>query len=297
MIQRHQDYLIRVPSVPVGGGEFSINLDTDAPFALRLVRSRNIGVSGWNFQTPRRQWQSSKLRTDVQAQFGTNFRPSRGSIIYPQMVYPVGGTIPILIGNETGAPILDAQLLFRGSKYFEPGRIAAPTYPAQVSPLKFDYQVVVPNVGGTDTIRFNQLRVKKDADFAVRFGVCDPFTPGVESGSPFGAPILAGDNLTDGPNFGQGAGVYVQLVDEVFKPYSNIPIHINDLFGQGRPLVPLSSGAANDDSVLFFPGLYTPEIYVQREHSLYVDVYREDGAGAPPVNLYFRFGGCKAFAR
>ena len=56
MIERHQDYILTVPSVPVGGvQQVPLDLDTDAPFALRLVRSRNIEVfnnpvyNGWRF--------------------------------------------------------------------------------------------------------------------------------------------------------------------------------------------------------------------------------------------------------
>lgn len=91
MIERHQDYLLNVPTVPVGGViEVPLSLDSDAPFCLRLVRSRNIGLNGWRFQNPRRQYQSSDLRTDwiLPATGGAGVYPGRGTIVYPEMVYP-----------------------------------------------------------------------------------------------------------------------------------------------------------------------------------------------------------------
>ena len=86
----------------------------------------------------------------------------------------------------------------------------------------------------------------------------------------------------------------IQIRDEQRKAYSNVPIHVNDLFGEGLP-TPFGTGA-NDDQVLFTPGLITPEIYIPRRHNLYFDVTRNDGEGLP-VDLYFRFGGMKVFQR
>ena len=65
MIERHQDYLFTVTSVPVGGvRRVPLKLDTDAPFALRLVRSRGVGLNGWKFTNPHQADQSNALRTD-----------------------------------------------------------------------------------------------------------------------------------------------------------------------------------------------------------------------------------------
>lgn len=300
IIYRHQDYLLRIPEVPVAGlQEVPLKLDSDAPFALRLVRSRNIGISGWRFQTPRKAWQSSKLRTDMFTGLGGDtVSASLGSIIYPQMVYPVDDTILVDIGNLTGSPILNAQLLFRGSKCYRPGQIPAPSYPARISPLTFTYPLIVPNVDpfvgdANSIVRDNQLKIDSDSDMVIRFGVCDPFTMGVDGGSTFKAPI---------PLLGlSGAiyrNVYVQLMDESHKAYSNVPIHVNDLLGQGRPTPALTGG---DVQVLFQPGLFSPEFYVPAQHSIYLDVHREeDPADADifrPVDLNFRFGGAKVFWR
>lgn len=288
MIERHQDYLLTIASLPVGGAVLvPLQLDTDAPFALRLVRSRNIGLNGWRFQNPRGAYQSNALRTDwiVPVLPGQGPYPSRGSVIYEQMVYPPGATINVDVGNSGDAPITNAQLLFRGSKLYTDGSMWAPTYPSRMAVLPAVYQVIVPQVPVNGSMLENQLSILNDADFVYRFGACDAFTVATVGGS---VPTAA--------QF-QFQNVYVQLRDENRKAYSNAPIHVNDLFGQGLP-TPSGTGA-QDDQVLFTPGLITPEIYLPRRHAMYFDVIRNDSGveGAVPVDLYFRFGGMKVFER
>jgi hypothetical protein len=280
LIERHQDYQITFASVPPGGMVAApLKLDTDAPFALRLVRSRNIGLNGWRFTNPRQAYQSQQLRTDwiVPVSPTQGAYPSRGSIIYEEMVYPPGGTIEIDVGNATDEPLTNVRLLFRGSKLFRDGSLWVPTYPERMAVLPSVYQVIVPQVGLTETRRDLQLVINNDADFVYRWGVCDAWSA-----------------TSANPEAFQFTEVYLQLRDEQRKSYSNQPIHVNDLFGQGVP-VPFGSGS-NDDSVLFTPGLVTPEIYIPRRHSLYFDVTRNDSSGIP-VDLYFRFGGMKVFQR
>jgi hypothetical protein len=282
VIERHQDYLLNVPTVPAGGViQVPLKMDTDAPFAARLIKSRNIGLNGWRYTTPRRAYQSNQLRTDwiVPAVQGQSSNPSRGSLVYPELIYAPNSTIEVDIGNTTGEPISNAQLLFRGSKLFTDGTRWAPTYPERMAILPYVYPVVVPNVPAVGQSLNNLLQIFNDADFVFRYGFCDAFTLAVEGGPlvPSGATTFT--NVT------------VQLRDENGKFYSNIPIHVNDLFGAGVP-----SDAADDDSVLFTPGLMTPEIYIPRRHNLYFDVYRND-PGQIPVNLNFRFCGMKVFPR
>lgn len=298
MIERFQIYQLTVPSVPVGGiKDYPLQLNTDAPFALRMVKSRNIFLNGWRFQTPRKSWQSNQLRTEWYGaeSLGTQ-SPGRGAPIYPELIYPIGGNIVCDIGNATNAPLVNARLLFYGSKLFANGSINAPTYPARISPLPTIYQVDLNSVGlaQSPTIpwvqRDVQLKIRHDADVAIRHVVCDPFTLGVEGG-----PVVLSGSGTPGeqPNFQE---VYVSLMDESKKAYSNEPIHVNDIFGQGLPSPdPVSAGANSSLGVgPYFPGLMTPEIYVERDHSLYMDVYRFDQAGFP-VDLHFRFQGPKVF--
>ena len=295
MWERHHDYQLTIPTVPVGGlTDVPLQLDTDSPFALRLVKSRNIGTSGWRFQTPRRQYQSSQLRTDLIQIAGIGTFASRGVVIYPEMIYPIGASILVDVGNNTGAPITNARLLFRGSKLFRDGAISAPTYPPKLAGLPFVYETIVPNVPVTGPpLIDNQLQVIHDADFALRCGICDPFVLLVD-GAPVSMALAQtfGNTATLTPQYSE---VYVQLKDESRKFYSNEPIHVNDLFGQGTPFT------ANDEPVGFQPGLFTPEIYLPRDHSLYFDVYRNDDPTNPfvnsAVNLYFRWVGAKVFAQ
>lgn len=282
MIERHQDYILTVASVPTSGvQQIPLKLDTDAPFALRLVRSRNIGLNGWKYTTPSQAYQSNALRTDwiVPVAAGEPAFCSRGSIAYNEMVYPPGSTINVDIGNLTGEPLTNCQLLFRGSKLYKDGTQWVPSYPPKMGIRPAVYQVIVPNVPAVGQLLNNQLTIKNDADFVYRAGVCDAFT-------------LAAD---PDPSAFQFENVYVKLRDESYKAYSNDFIHVNDLFGQGLP-TPLGGGTGQDDQVLFTPGLVTPEIYIPRKHNFYFDITRNDPDGAA-VNLYFRFIGMKVFAQ
>lgn len=288
MVERHHDYSLTIAVVPPGGlFDIPLQLDTDAPFALRLVRSRNLGLSGFRFQTPTKNWQSSQLRTDVIQVLGRGAFPSRGLPVYPQMVYPIGSQIVCDIGNTTGENLTNVKLLFRGSKLFQDGSIAGPTYPASFAPLTFCYQTVVNQVPVVGTRFDNQLHIINDADFALRCGVADAWGQLVD-----GAPGSINSIL-----FQQYSEVYVTLRDESKKAYSNEPIHINDLFGTTTPFSTGNGG--NDDQVLYTPGLFTPEIYIPRDHSLYFDIVRNDDPADPsvdmPVNLWFRFHGSKVF--
>lgn len=304
MIERHQDFQLTIAEVPAGGLiEVPLTLDTDAPFLLRLVKSRNIGLNGWRFQTPRKAYQSSELRTDwntMYAPAGTLLgvsRPGRGAIIEPELVYPVGSQIVVDVGNTTRETITNARLLFRGSKLFRDGVISAPTYPPKMSVLPGCYPVVVTGVGlATDAthpfiLRDIPLNILQDADFVYRYGVADPFTLGVDGGVV--PPPGFGPTFTPA-TFGE---IYIQIKDESRKAYSNEPIHINDLFGAGFPTPgPGVAGADDAGTGPMFPGLIIPEIYLERQHSLYFDLFRYDTTGAT-LDLHFRFQGMKVFHR
>jgi hypothetical protein len=238
--------------------------------------------------------------------------PSRGAIIYEEFVYPPGGTIWVDVGNTGDAPITNARLLFRGSKLYTDGTMWSPTYPERMAVLPSIYQIVVPGVPLVQASPLeNLLTINNDADFVFRCGVCDAFT--LTSPPPSGSLQFTAGLFQMISSTGQAQGVtnpfdptqdiaggvgptnvFVQLRDENRKAYSNVPIHVNDLFGQGLP-TPFGTGS-DDDQVLFTPGLITPEIYLPRRHSLYFDVTRNDTSGVP-VDLYFRFIGMKVFQR
>lgn len=297
MIERHHDYQLSVTTVPPGGLiDVPLQLDTDAPFALRLVRSRQLGASGWRFRTPRDQYQSTQLRTDLVPSGTGGLTPGQGSVIYPQLVYPVNGTIVVDIGNNTGAPLTNVRILFRGSKLFPDGALPVATYPPKLSMLPFTYQVVAPNVPVTGTSNAvpglncsatlnNIFNVRSDADFVARYLAADPFALTVDGG-----PTPFPQSFTE---------CYVRLMDESRKPYSNEPIHIDDLFSQGSPWVGQPPEMSNNLLNAFLPGLLTPEIYLQKEQALYFDIFRDDSAfeNQFPVNIYFRFQGAKVFKR
>jgi len=295
VIERHQDYQLSVLSVPPGGVlNVPLQLDTDAPFALRSVKSRNIGVSGFRFRTARDLYQSPGYRTDLLDDGTGNLSVTpRGIPVYPELIYPVNGTIVVDIGNDTNEPLTNCRLLFRGSKLFPDGSRRAPSYPAKMSTNPFTYQVIVPGIpitGGsaavpgltTSATLNNILNVRSDSDFALRYLCADPFAMAVDGG-----PNPPPQWFTE---------VYVRLYDESRKYYSNEPIHIDDLFSQGSPS---GLGFGNDETNFFFPGLLTPEIYLQKEETLYFDIFRDDSAfpNQFPVNIYFRFQGAKVFPR
>jgi hypothetical protein len=305
VIERHQDYQLTLQSVPPGGiRQVPLQLDTDAPFALRLVKSRNLGVSGFNFETPRKAYQASGLRTDVTPPTLTNplALPTPGVIVYPQLVYPQGGEILVDVGNSTGQPLTNVRILFRGAKLYPDGALRALSYPPKFSTLPFTYTpdpaviAQVPVSGSAQpapgwasnyaAVLNNQLRTLHDSYFVFRYGVCDPFFPGVDGGPVNGAP-----RPVPQPLLSSFQEVYVWLRDESRNTYSNEPIHVDDLFGRGAPL-PVNT---NNDRVLWRPGLITPEIYLEPEAALYFDVFRSDSNQFSPVDLYFRFQGAKVF--
>lgn len=295
MVERHQDFQLTVPSLPAGGlTSVGLQLDTDAPMLVRLVKSRNLGLNGWNFQTPRRVYHANGLQTDwiTPTIAGQGAFPSRGTIISPEMVFPPGSQIVCDLGNATGAPITNARLLFRGSKLYREGAIMAPTFPERMAVLPFTYPLVVKGVGlsgSQNSVKLsNPLQIANDADFAVLAMVCDPYAIN-KDGGPVSIPPRQLGGVTALPQFTE---VYVQIRDEARKAYSNEPIHVNDLFGQGLP-TPAGSGTDND-LVLFTPGLTTPMIYIPADHAIYLDVFRFDTLGTP-VDLHFRFIGLKVF--
>lgn len=304
MIQRHHDYQLTIASVPVGGiAEIPLQLDSDAMFSLRSIRTRNLGSSGFRFQYADKRWQSTELRTDwvMPARVGDIPRPQRGGLpIYPELNYPTSSQIVFEVGNNTNEPLENVRILCRGSKWFT-GGLLNPSYPSKMSAFPFTYPVDPQNDGTgiviepVQVLRYIPLVIDRDADFVFRYGVADPGVIGTDGGPVVGTfKTGSGDPNPKQTQYGE---LYVQIMDEARKPYSNEPIHINDLFGQG---IPFSNGAVggNDDPVLFLPGLFTPEIYIQAEHSIYFDLHRNDtGSGWYPQTINIRCQGAKVFPR
>ncbi len=301
MYERWQIYQKTFPTIPVGGVVgVPFTLDSDAPFALRMVRTRGIGLNGWRFQNARKAYQSNFLRTDWEIPMdpaGAPF-PSHGVPVYPQEIYPANGQIIIDVGNATGEPIENARMLFYGSKLFD--RPVSPDYPATIAPFPFIYPLTNSNGlnNGPVTIdtaasaavptilRDLQLRIGQDADFVLRQLVADPFALNIEGGP---VPL---SNLAE-PLGNTYEELYVIVKDEARKAYMNEPIHINDVFGQGAPN-PMGANTSVNGVGPVFAGLLTPELIIERQHSLYVDLYRFDVVGFP-VDMWLRFHGAKLF--
>lgn len=279
MYARHHDYYLPLPTIPVNGLQgVQLLLDNDAPFALRNVRKwQRLGVPGvgsvpWRFKLPTGMDQSSDFRFPFDG-FGD------GLVIRPNAIYPPNGAIVVDVNNTLGAPITGASLLFRGCKLYRDGVVAAPTYPAHCSLLPMAYEVPV-MLQPTDTVRNIQLAVRSNADFVVRSMVARPFTLLVD-GQPVPPAALVG----------YYSNLLIQLKDQDQRPYSNLPIPIDNLVGN-------SAGLSGWPSVTE-PGLLVSEIYVPRSKALYFDLFRTDlgEAGGRPINLRVQFQGVGVFQR
>jgi hypothetical protein len=120
------------------------------------------------------------------------------------------------------------------------------------------------------------FRPKPDSDFVLR---------GIQAGPSFSRTTYE---------------VFITLMDENEKPYSNAPVHVDVLAGRSfmtaaypsgtSVLAPIGTGASN-------PGLFFPEIYVPKTHILYYDLVRSDAgfAGAAAQDFPVTFKGMKVF--
>lgn len=261
LVERHHDYQLTIPTVPVGGLEdVGLQLDSDAAFSLRQVLTRNLSTP-WRFRLPRGGFES------------THYRPPVSRFpIYPQAVYQASAVLRVSVPNETGAPLTNVKVLFRGRKLYNPGSVYAPSYPSKCSIIPSVYPLVVEDLGesGAAGTRLNiPINIRSDSDFALRQATCNSFRFRTASNTP------ASGTYTE---------LYAQLRDVRGQAYSNEPIHIDTLFG---------ADTAGD---ALRPGLFTPEIYLEHSSALYLDLYRDDSGGGA-VDLHFSLLGAKVFRR
>ena len=276
MIERHQDYQLNIATLPAGGLQgVELRLDSDAPFAVRWVKQRLTPQErepqdwSYRFRAASGAYNSDTFMNDT---FGRGTL-TRGYPKYPQMVYPADGAIVVDLQNNSGVEQTNVKLLFRGSKLFPDGTTNAATYPPNCSilPQVLPVQVVnIPQNTGSGILN-NQINTQADWDFALRYANADPFA-------------LSGENGT----YDQ---LYAQLKDVNQKPFSNVPIHIDDLFGSQS-----STATGSVSTAPFWPGLFTPEIYVQANGILFFDLFRADVAGGD-VTMQFSFGGARVYRR
>ena len=298
LIERHQDYVINLPTL--AGGQFysglTFQFDPDAPFELRGLAARQpYDVSGQQngiqtlavrYTDSNYDWQQDfvvPLFVEM-AYFGQcGFSLPR----YPGLRYPASSVVTIELFNFGLNRLTGLQLFFRGVKLFPPGGTLSYTYPAKMlrPPLPFVAALARPansiaNLGIVDA-RANQVfRVDGDSDFIVRGGLAGLNNP------PLAGPYE----------------VFFTLKDETGKPFSNAPVHADVLFGRGvfppvftcgpTPLLlsPVGTGAS-------MPGLFYPEIYVPAGHVLLYDVARNDAAhgGMAAVNYPVVLHGMKVW--
>jgi hypothetical protein len=275
MNERHQDYMLSL-TLPAGGlTGVELKLDWDAPFALRWVKQRwtpTATPSSWayRFRLPNGRYFTEG--TLIEDTFG-NGTLNLGRPIYPQCLYPAGSSILIDLVNNALIPLVGVNLLFRGSKVFAHDIPGSQTYPHRCSLEPFSYRVAVPGIvqsNGNANLN-NALTIQDDADFVLRYGFADAFS------------LTAGNGTYN--------QMYVQIKDKWLKPYSNIPIHVDDVFGSSN-----SVAAGSNANCYYRPGLFTPEIYLPRNWQLYFDIFRNDSSGGT-VAMQFNFGGVKVFRR
>lgn len=303
-VQRHHDYVLgpnqdgRLASVAAGQlvEGLVLKLDLDAPFILRsrAVRTRwnpetgeqtGVGDILLRWAGPDRDFQSQNLIRQglIGPYYGQVGNPMPVS---PEVVYPRGGQIMVDLLNDGASTATNVCLYFRGSKVFAPGAVKAYGYPETFAGLPFAYPqgaysdtdglTLVRNVAVTQGPLRQTFKVKGDADFVFRAG-------------------QAGDPFSDSPL----TEIFATLRDEDEKAYSNDAIHIDILFGNsGAPLIfsgPSSPIGGGPNS----PGIFFPEIYIPKNHLMYMDVSRDDSASQSAVtkNIPFTFIGQKVFQK
>lgn len=321
LVQRHHDYVLgptqdsRLASVAAGQyiEGISLALDSDAPFVLR---SRAMRVKYNDFgQGARSQAYLGSLllrladgdrvyrsQTVVrQSLLGPYFGQLGNPIpVSPQIVYPRQGVITVDILNDGATALTNLTLYFRGVKLFSPGAVKSYEYPSNIGLLPYVYPqgtysdtdglTLVRNVAVTQGPLRQVFRVKGDADFVLRAGQA-------------GVSASVQGNQSKPVN-----EVFVTLRDEDEKPYSNAPVHIDVLFGNSgmdkTGLMFFPFGANSEDPVACgpnSPGLFFPEIYLPKNHVMYMDVSRDDsayaGAGADVANIPIAFIGQKVFQK
>lgn len=290
--QRHQDYVFHFP--PLAPGQIMTGipfvLDPDAPFilrsrALRLPYDNARTQNGLQFVSMRYTGPDSSYRSQVlvpqyaeMANFGQMGNPKP---VWPNIQYPASASI--LIDVQNTSPILTLTgltLYFRGVKLFPFGTIPSYTYPAKCSTLPFTYPQLLTAL--PVTVKENTLqqlfRVKPDADFVLR-------------------SIQAGPAVAPLPY-----EIFIQLLDENLKPYSNKPVHLDLLAGNSAMpatfpigpvpayIQPVGTGASN-------PGVFFPELYIPKTHLLYYYISRADAGypGAVALNYPLAFNGAKVY--
>jgi hypothetical protein len=297
--ERHFDYVLGpgqaslLASVAGNGPVVTIpfRLDPDAPFLLRSLALRIAYTSAaapnqsglqnlkMRFTGPENDYRQQDLvrASLLMPYFGQAGNPHP---YYPQLLYPAGGVLNLDLQNAGATTLTNLTFYFRGVKLYPYGTEAMYSYPPKFSTLPFACPrtyTALPVTTPTNGLR-SIFRPPFDSDFVLR-------------------------SIQAGPSFDRSSyEVFMTLLDENEKPYSNAPVHIDVLAGRSlmpaaypsgtTTLAPTGTGASN-------PGLFYPEIYVPKQHVLYYDLVRSDAgyAGAVAEDFPITFGGMKVFPR
>ena len=296
LFQRHQDYVMTLGTLAPGqllqGITFA--LDPDAPFvwrstALRCQYDANRQQTGLQFVNLRHTGAGNDYKQQALIPFGLTCayfgQQGNPKPMSPSIKLPPNGVITVDVQNVGPDALTNVQLFFRGVKLYMPGAVKSYTYPSKCAMQPWIYSSTQ---SGTVV---SALAVSTPAP-----GVQQIFRPNPDSDFAFRSI-----------SWGQVSGVqpfevFIQLLDEDNKPYSNAPVHIDVLMS--NPSVGATYPAGSSYVIPFgtgaqAPGLFYSEIYVPKNHIMYYNVVRNDSgfAGQVPVALPFQFNGSKVYAR
>lgn len=305
MVERFYIYNFVVPTIPAGGylKGYPFKLEGDAPFqcrglGLRItppVASReqtNLWSTRYNFTNRTGAYLAQEAVPSIQFFAGAWGQGGRYRPVRPQQPYPPAGVINVDLFNDSGQELTNVQFLFAGTKFYEDGIVGNPTYPQKVVRTQsFDYQSGKGSEGDqalilttTDDTGKRVLRINGDADFVLRGGTAGLWTSSGDGG------LYSTTGYTE---------LYAQIFDNRQMPYSNAPIHVDWLFGGGLGNMSVNySGGLSGPAA---PGLFVPEIYLQRNNILYYQLTRNDAAytgvvDALPVRMSIAWNGTKVYA-
>jgi hypothetical protein len=297
--ERHQDYVCgpdqanALANLTAAGPVITIpfRLDPDAPFLLRSLAVRVQYLSAeaptqaglqylkMRFSGPNNDYlQQDLVRASLLAPyFGQAGNPHP---YYPQVLYPASGVINLDVQNIGSSALVNVTVFFRGVKLYPVDSQGQYTYPDKFATLDFKCQrtyTALPVTTPTNGVRVI-FRPPFDSDFVLR---------GIQAGPSFSRTSYE---------------VFMRLLDENEKPFSNAPVHIDVLAGRSlmpaayptgtTVIAPTGTGASN-------PGLSFPEIYVPKTHILQYDLVRADAgfAGAVAEDFPITFIGSKVFPK
>jgi hypothetical protein len=262
----HQD--ARLTLVPAGQVIENINvkIDLDAPFVLRRRAlgpvTDDLPYLKTKWAGPTNDYRSDYILESLRAPyFGQNGSPMPVS---PDITYPPNGTIALDLQNTSVNPIANLTFYWIGVSLYPWGTLPAPTYPSEFRGETFA-QPFIARAMGAPQIRLNQpFTCKSDGDLVIRGGQAGILTAGILS---------------------QSTQMSIILKDFNGLPYMNDWVDINILFGMNG--VAFGTGPGH-------PGIIYPEIYLQAQHQLLLDV-QQSATGVAGVDLLIDFHGAKVF--